>query len=151
MTNKFLSRLVEECRAVGLDAKGINSNNELFFGEEPNPELLALVENAHIPRDDIGDRDPYFNPDYITYISTDLESYPPAQALKAYITDEQWQAYLAIQTSLIKNLRASAYQSPIDGSDGLRDQYLADELTKEEWLAKRQEVKDRYPWPGNYR
>lgn len=150
MERKFLSRLVEECKAVGLDALGIDSNNQLVFGDEPDAELLGLVEAAHIPRDAVGDTDPYFNPDYITYISTDLESYLPAQALKDRVSAEQWEAYRSLQTDLIRNLRSSAYSHP-DGSDGLRDQYLADELSKEEWLAKRQEVKDRYPWPGDYR
>ena len=41
--------------------------------------------------------------------------------------------------------RSAAYRNE---SDPLFFKYQAGEVTKEEWLAKREEIKDRYPYPS---
>ena len=154
------SRLVEECKAVGVDAIGVDQYERVVFspkqeGEDysliPNDQnIYLLVEAAHIPDDGV---EMYQGNPHQTYISTDLESYQLAQNLKQYLTTTSgaWDAYLKLQTDKIRWYRKAAYGHPVTGSDGMRDQYLAEECTKEEWLTTRSGIKDLYPWPGDYR
>jgi len=44
-----------------------------------------------------------------------------------------------------RQARAAAYASE---SDPLFFKYQAGEVTKEEWLAKREEIRNRYPYPS---
>lgn len=144
-----LTRLLNEYLVVGIKVLGINGAEFIFDGE-PNHNLIDLVNRAHI-EDDFEPK--YGEVSYLTYLTTDLENYPPTIRLREFLGSEslEWKGYLTLQTNMIRDLRKSAFAHPTTGSDGLRDQYLADELTKEDWLLVRQQIKDRFPWPGNYR
>ena len=58
----------------------------------------------------------------------------------------------AAQCSEIRALRAAAYRAEADdlffeaAADDLQDQ-----SKRKGWIAKRDEIKKRYPWPGEYR
>ena len=68
------------------------------------------------------------------FLKIDLASYP--EEIKA------------VQCSLIRKKREAAYQSE---ADGLFFGAEADGDIKVSWIAKRDEIKARYPWPGTYR
>jgi hypothetical protein len=148
MGDVAIGRLFREMEAVGLKPKGIQGNS-FDFHEEPDRALLDLVTRLHIPKDDVVNQ--YEEDSIITYLSTNLTMHASSLMSLLGPDSDEWKAYLKIQTDLIKERRRQEYGHPERGSDSLRDQYLADECTKEEWLVARDLVKEKYPWPGDYR
>ena len=148
MSDIAIGRLIREMEAVGLKPKGVNGTI-IEYHEEPDKALVDLITRLHIPKDDVVD--PYVEDSIRTYLSTDLTLHAKDLMSKLGPESDEWRAYLKIQTDLIKERRRSEYAHPERGSDSLRDQYLADECTKEEWLEARALIKERYAWPGDYR
>lgn len=148
MSDIVISRLFTELEVVGLKPRGVTGTS-IDFHEPPDKGLLDLVLRLHIPKDDV--ENPYEEDSLITYLSTDLTLHAVDLMDRLGPESDSWRSYLKIQTDLIRDRRKSEYAHPTRGSDNLRDQYLADECTKEEWISARNEVKSRYAWPGDYR
>ncbi|MBI5569315.1 MAG: hypothetical protein HY914_05155 [Desulfomonile tiedjei] len=78
------------------------------------------------------------------FLQVDLDAHAAAGALSA----EHFSALKGWQCERIRALRAAAYQAE---ADGLFFNAEADGPSRDVWLAKRTEIKSRYPWPGTYR
>lgn len=143
-----VSRLIREFEALGVPVKAVEGGSIIFF-ENPDFTFRVMVEDAHVPDDVV--ENPYEEDPLITYLSTDLEARASNIMDQVGSGSAEWLAYLKLQTDLIKTRRREAYAHPETGSDGLRDQYLAGECTKEEWLITRSGIKNSYAWPGGYR
>ena len=63
--------------------------------------------------------------------------------LPVLLSSEEVQSNLAHQNGLIEQQRAMAYQKQ---ADPLYFQWKAGETIEDEWLNKRQEIRDRYPY-----
>ena len=70
---------------------------------------------------------------------------PDPQPTDAELQDAYDQAIAIIALNNSKENRADAYRTE---ADPLFFQYQAGEVTKEEWLAKREEIRARYPYPS---
>lgn len=77
------------------------------------------------------------------FLAVDLDEFP----LDGVSTD-QLDALKTFQCNVIRLRRESAYQ---DEADGLFFAAQADGDSQELWLAKREEIKNRWPYPGKYR
>ncbi|MBI5248431.1 MAG: hypothetical protein HY912_02955 [Desulfomonile tiedjei] len=82
------------------------------------------------------------------FIKLNLESQPEALSVKALATTQQWSSLKSFQCDLIRDLRRAAYGRE---ADSLYFAYRADAEPEQVWLSKRSEIKERYPWPGEYR
>lgn len=102
--------------------------------DQDNADFLRLWQlvQSHIPDH------------YVDFITLDLDTLASVFTVSAELTKIK-----NYQCSMISELRKRAYIEA--GTDGLMAQYLADEITKQEWEAARDAAKNRYPWPGSYR
>ena len=101
-------------------------NGELVFYGEP-----------------LGQSDIYFlmnMPEGDAWLSLNLDAYD--------ITDDIKSKLKTIQCNKIRISRSELYKSD---ADGLFFGSRADGDDSEEWLAKRAEIKAKFPWPGSYR
>ena len=78
------------------------------------------------------------------FLGTDLESDTAAQAVAALVSQDRFAAIKDFQCERIRSLRSTAYQAE---ADGLFFGYEADGDSRDTWLNKRTQIKDRYPWP----
>jgi hypothetical protein len=105
-----------------------------WHDEIPSSAIIEAVEALPEERD--------------TFLLTDLETDPAAQALNAMTSQERFLALKQYQCHLIRELRAAAYKVEADGEFF---QHEADGAPRETWSATRAQIKGRYPWPGMYR
>lgn len=136
---EYGQRLFDELTAVGLAPTGI-TDGEPVFPRLLSPEehqLLFGVKKAHVADDAV-------------YAATDLANSPLTSDLRALlgVPSSEWSAYLTLQTDMIRNNRRTAYQ---EEADPIFFDAEADSTTKTAWLAKRTDIKERFPWPGDYR
>src|SRR5208283_4047208 len=91
----YAERILDELRAVGFNPTGL-SNGEPCGDWEPDNELFTALCSVHIP-------------DEATYLATDLTA--TTTALQSELGDDvdKWEAYLEVQTTLIRNKRYTAY------------------------------------------
>jgi hypothetical protein len=132
-----MERLKKEILAVGLPnysaiRKGIPVIEGLTADQEA---VFAGVLNSHVAKD-------------TDYISIDFEKNENTLRIKALVSEAQWKNYCDIQIAFIRSKREEDYKKE---TDSLFFDYQSGGITKEEWLAKREEVAKRYPYPGDYR
>jgi hypothetical protein len=130
-----MERLQQELQAVGCACHRIV--NGVPVVESGNPTVSALVQAIHIA-------------DEATYIATDLEEH--AAALESLVTQNQWEAYLAVQTDLILSLRRAAYVALDDEASWIERFAEASNfgqlLTTTKGLVA--DVEAAFPFPGEY-
>jgi hypothetical protein len=82
------------------------------------------------------------------FLALDIEGAGMGKSICAMATASRSAALKALQCSEIRRLRSAAYKEETDelffGSE-------ADGDNRNAWLAKRAEIKARFPWPGTYR
>jgi len=78
--------------------------------------------------------------DELEWLSPDI-----AQPTEAEIQAELDRLLAEYPRKVARQARAAAYASE---ADPLFFKYQAGEVTKEEWLAKREEIRQRYPYPS---
>jgi hypothetical protein len=100
----------------------------------PNQEIVAAVEALPTEQE--------------AFLRADLDTDSSAQSLAAVVPSDRFASLKTYQTGLIRALRAVAYQNE---ADGLFFGHEADGDSRNAWLNKRIEIKNRYPWPGAYR
>ncbi len=137
---QYADRILDELRAVGFNPTGFN-DGEPYGDWEPDNELITALCSVHIP-------------DETTYLATDLTA--TATALQSVLGEDmdKWEAYLEVQTTLIRNKRYTAYIAP----GGCNDQYHeiksdggTDASAKSTAGEAKQAIKSMFPWPGTYR
>ena len=130
-------RLKLEVIAVGLPDYSIVREGIPFISglTDQQKEALSAVLSAHVSDDS-------------QYIKIDFESSEEALKVRAVTDELQWKSYCSVQINLIKSKREEAYKNE---SDSAFFDYQSGGITKEEWMAKREEVASRYPYPGTYR
>ena len=145
---QYTERILDELRAVGINPRGMSSGVPWGDDEAPgmtyksstNPIIVAVLA-SHIP-------------DEAAYLATDLTA--SAVALQSALGDDvdKWEAYLGVQTSLIREKRYAAYMA----RGGVNDVYHevksdggTDAAAKQAAVAAKTAVKAKFPWPGTYR
>jgi hypothetical protein len=131
------NRLNLEVTSLGLPQYSTTKNGRPAIKDltEAQSSLLDKIIAAHISDQD-------------QFILTDLEANAASLGIKNIVSEDRWKAYCSVQTNLIQALREEAYKSE---SDSAFFDYQSGGITKEEWLAKRQAVADKFPYPGTYR
>jgi hypothetical protein len=137
-------RIQQELNAVGCVCRRIVDGQPVV--DSGDPDIAQACINAHIE-------------DEAQWLATDLDAdadddTDPLFALAELVLVEEWEAYLAIQTNRIRELRYQAYTA----RGGINDYALeamsdTDNYTdiKAEMKRRKDAIKAKYPWPGDYR
>lgn len=97
----------------------------VYLGTEPEDRDKTFLQD--IPQDD-------------QWLIIDLDASDISETLKSKLK--------IIQCETIRSRRTDLYRLE---ADGLFFGAEADGDSKDAWIAKREEIKARYPWPGTYR
>lgn len=132
------TRIIQESTACGVFWAGWDDGHpNLRAKTKDESKVASLVAKAHIGDD-------------TAYASTDLETYGPAQELKALVTPGQWTAYVAIQTETKATLRNKEYEATNKeffnvAYDLLKAGKTLTATNMAPWLTKVDEVKTKIP------
>lgn len=122
------------------EALGIPWDGGMYEGEirgNLSPQDLTKIQAAKNLSRELSD-----------FLRIDLENEPSALVLKAHVNQEEWNRLKQFQCNQIRSVRAECYRQE---SDGMFFACEGDGDSRQSWLDRRNEIKSRYPWPGDYR
>ncbi|AFM25977.1 hypothetical protein [Desulfomonile tiedjei] len=127
--------ILSVCQALGIQWNGGMYEGEIR-GSLSSQNLAKMEAAKNLPQE------------FSDFLRIDLENDPSALALKMLVNQEEWSRLKQFQCDKIRSVRAECYRQE---SDGMFFAYEGDGDSRQLWLDRRNEIKVRHPWPGDYR